>query len=177
MPEGFRYEADVLSSDEERELVQRFADLPFREFEFHGYLGKRRVVSFGWSYDFTHRGLRRADDMPPFLLPLRDKAARFAGIAPLEFQHVLLTEYPPGAAIGWHKDRAVFGEVVGISLASSCTFRFRRKVGTRWQRASFNAEPRSAYLMQGPSRSEWEHSVPAVDRLRYSITFRNLKPR
>jgi alkylated DNA repair dioxygenase AlkB len=113
--------------------------------------------------------------MPAFLLPLRDKAAAFAGLAGAALQHVLITEYGPGAAIGWHKDKAVFGEVVGISLLSPCNFRFRRKAGTKWERASLIAESRSAYLLRGASRTDWEHSIPAVEQLRYSITFRNLR--
>src|SRR3954469_6438343 len=175
LPEGFKYEADLVSAEEERALVAAFADLPFRDFEFQGYVGKRRVVSFGWQYDFNTRELRRTEDMPAFLLPLREKAAAFAGLAGAALQHVLITEYGPGAAIGWHKDKAVFGEVVGISLLSPCNFRFRRKAGTKWERASLIAEPRSAYLLRGPSRTDWEHSIPAVEHLRYSITFRNLR--
>jgi alkylated DNA repair dioxygenase AlkB len=175
-PAGFRYQPDILSPDEERDLVPHFAALPFREFEFHGYVGKRRVVSFGWHYDFTDARLRQTEAMPSFLLPVRDKAAAFAGVAAGAVEHVLLTEYGAGAGIGWHKDKAVFGDVIGISLLAPCTFRFRRKAGTRWERASLIAEPRSAYLLTGPSRTEWEHSIPAVDSLRYSITFRTLRP-
>ncbi len=175
VPEGFAYRPDFLAPAEDRELVERFAGLPFKEFEFHGYLGKRRVLSFGWKYDFGARALRQADDMPAYLLPLRERAAAFAGIAPLELQQVLLTEYSPGAGIGWHRDKAVFGEVVGISLVSPCVFRLRRNSGSGWERASIVAEPRSAYLLRGPARSEWEHSIPAVDSLRYSITFRNVR--
>ena len=85
-----------------------------------------------------------------------------------------MTEYRPGAAIGWHKDRSVFGDVVGISLLAPCTFRFRRKKEAGWDRANLTVEPRSIYLLRGPSRSEWEHSIPAVDALRYSLTFRNV---
>jgi alkylated DNA repair dioxygenase AlkB len=177
LPEGFSYRADLLSAGEERDLVEEFAELPFEEFKFHGFLGKRRVVPFGWQYDFNESELRRTDDIPPFLQPIRDKAAGFAGLSPSDLQQVLLTEYRPGAAIGWHKDKSVFGEVVGISLLSPCVFRFRRRTGAGWQRASFIAEPRSAYLLKGPARTEWEHSIPAVDSLRYSITFRNLKVR
>jgi alkylated DNA repair dioxygenase AlkB len=177
MPEGFRYQSNLLSPDDERELVARFADLPFRAFEFHGYVGRRRVVSFGWQYDFNDEKLRKTEDMPEFLAAARDKAAGFAGLAPADLQHALITEYGPGATIGWHKDKAVFAEVVGLSLVSPCTFRFRRKAGSRWERASFTAEPRSAYLLDGPSRTEWEHSIPAVDSLRYSVTFRNLRAR
>jgi alkylated DNA repair dioxygenase AlkB len=175
LPEGFRYQPDFLTADEELDLMERFADLSFKEFEFRGYRGNRRVLSFGWQYDFNRMELQRSEDMPAFLLPLRERAARFAAIEASEFQHVLLTEYAAGAGIGWHKDKSMFAEVVGISLGSPCVFRFRRKTGSRWERASVMAEPRSAYLLQGPSRTEWEHSIPAVDSLRYSITFRNLK--
>lgn len=108
-------------------------------------------------------------------MSLRERAAGFAGRSPVEFPHVLLTEYSAGAAIGWHKDKGVFGEVVGVSLLSPCTFRFRRKAGERWERASITAEPGSAYLLAGPARTEWEHSIPAVEALRYSVTFRTLR--
>ncbi len=175
LPEGFKYQPDVLSAGEEQTLLERVRELPFREFEFQGYLGKRRVVSFGWQYDFNDMRIRRTEDMPAFLLPIRDRAAALAGIAGPDLQHVLLTEYAPGAGIGWHKDKAVFGDVIGLSLLAPCTFRFRRKAGGRWERFSFVAEPRSAYLLRGASRTEWEHSIPAVDGLRYSITFRNFK--
>ncbi len=175
LPEGLRYQGDLLTPAEERALVQEFAALPFREFEFHGFRGKRRVVSFGWQYNFNGGGLRKTDDMPGFLLPVRAKAAAFAELPASELQHVLITEYAAGAAIGWHKDRSVFGQVLGVSLLSPCVFRLRRKTGVRWERASFVAEPRSAYLLDGPARTEWQHSIPAVASLRYSITFRNLK--
>jgi alkylated DNA repair dioxygenase AlkB len=177
LPEGFEYRADFLSAAEERELVNAFAALSFEEFKFHGFLGKRRVVSFGWQYDFNEGGLRSTEEIPTFLLPIRDRAAGFAGRAPPDLQQALLTEYQPGAAIGWHKDKSVFGEVVGVSLVSPCVFRFRRKTGDGWQRASLTAEPRSVYLLTGSSRTEWEHSIPAVDCLRYSITFRTLQAR
>ena len=176
LPEGFRYRPDFLSREEERELAERLGQLPFREFEFQGYLGKRRVVSFGWQYVFDGSGLKKADDMPDFLLPLRERAAALANLASEELQHVLLTEYAPGAGIGWHKDRSVFGDTIGISLLAPCRFRFRRKSGAKWERASLIAEPCSAYLLRGASRTEWEHSIPAVDALRYSVTFRNLRP-
>jgi alkylated DNA repair dioxygenase AlkB len=115
--------------------------------------------------------------MPEFLTGIRARAERFAGLAPGELQQALITEYSEGAAIGWHKDRSVFGDVVGISLLSSCTFRLRLKTGQRWQRRNLTAEPRSVYLLRGPSRTEWEHSILGVERLRYSITFRNFLER
>ena len=174
-PEGFAYVRDLIDAAGESALEREIAGLPFREFEFRGYLGKRRVVSFGWRYDFSRQGLRPADEIPAFLLPLREKAAALAGLDPAAFVHVLVTEYGPGAAIGWHRDRPEFGDVVGVSLMSPCLFRFRRRVGQAWERASFLAEPRSAYLLRGPARTEWEHSIPGVDALRYSVTFRTLR--
>jgi len=174
-PDGFRYRPDLLTVVDERQLIQHFAALTFAPFEFHGFLGKRRVVSFGWRYDFGGGGLQEATDMPAFLLPVRERAAVAFRLDPASFQQALVTEYAPGAAIGWHKDRSVFGDVIGISLASSCTFRFRKKAGVKWERHSLTIEPRSAYLLQGPARTEWEHSIPAVAELRYSITLRSLR--
>jgi alkylated DNA repair dioxygenase AlkB len=175
LPAGFKYHPELITSMEERLLVDQIAKLPLREFEFQGFRGNRRVVSFGWRYDFNGGGLQKTDDMPAFLLAVREQAAAFGAIPADHLQQVLLTEYRPGVQIGWHKDRSVFGEVIGISLLSPCTFRLRRKAGDRWERASIVAEPRSAYLLAGPSRTEWEHSIPAVQSLRYSITFRNFK--
>jgi alkylated DNA repair dioxygenase AlkB len=175
-PEGFEYRRDFVSEEQERGLLRNIRVLPFENFQFQGHLGKRRVVSFGWQYDFNERALRRADDMPSFLLPLRERAAAFAGLEPASFQHVLVTEYAPGAGIGWHRDKAVFDEVVGVSLLSSCDFRFRRRKGDGWERHTLVAEPRSAYLLRGASRTEWEHSIPEAVHLRYSLTFRNFRP-
>jgi alkylated DNA repair dioxygenase AlkB len=177
LPAGFRYQPELVTPDDEAALLGELPALPFREFEFHGYVGKRRVVSYGWHYDFAARTLRKADDIPPFLLALRDVAAAFAGFAPAHLQHVLVTEYSAGAGIGWHRDKEVFGEVIGISLLAPCLFRLRRAAGASWERVSLTAEPRSAYLLSGPSRTVWEHSIPSVDALRYSITFRNLRER
>lgn len=174
MPEGFRYHRGFLTVDEERDLAAELVRLPFREFEFQGFLGRRRVVSYGWRHVFDGSGLQEAEPIPDFLLDIRERAALFAGHAPEAFEHVLLTEYSGGAAIGWHRDRPSFGEVVGISLLAPARLRFRRKHGAKWERAVIEAEPRSAYLLAGPARRDWEHSIPAVESLRYSITFRTV---
>jgi alkylated DNA repair dioxygenase AlkB len=160
-PEGFRHRSELVTPDEERSLLRAVEGLPFRAFQFHGWTGKRRTVSFGWRYDFGERSLRRAGPLPGFLLPLRERAAGFADLAPDDLVHALVTEYGPGAAIGWHRDKAVFGDVIGISLGSACRFRFRRKSGAGWERVSLTLAPRSVYLLRGPSRTEWEHSIPA----------------
>jgi alkylated DNA repair dioxygenase AlkB len=172
-PPGLRYVPKLISRAQERRLLDHFRELEFRPFEFHGFLGKRRIVSFGWRYDFNGGGLQKTGDIPEFLHPVRSAAAAFAKLKASDLQRVLLTEYR--ATIGWHKDRSVFGDVVGISLLSACTFRLRKKAGSAWQRASIELAPRSAYLLQGEVRREWQHSVPAVTDLRYSIAFRNFR--
>jgi alkylated DNA repair dioxygenase AlkB len=173
-PEGFRYRRDVLSPAEERDLVARIRELPLKELEFHGFTARRRTFSFGWHYDFARATLDATERIPPWLHPLRERVADLAGLAPERLQHALVLEYSPGSSIGWHRDKAVFGDVLGVSLLSPSRFRLRRKAGSTWERAALILEPRSAYLLRGPSRTEWEHSIPAVDALRYSITFRSL---
>jgi alkylated DNA repair dioxygenase AlkB len=173
LPEGFKYQSDIIAPSYHETLVQQIGVLPFKAFEFRGFEGKRRVVSYGWRYDFNQQKLQEADPLPPFLLPIRDLAADFAGLRPEQLEQVSVIEYAPGSAIGWHRDRPMFEDVVGISLASPTRFRFRRQAGTKWERASQIVEPRSIYLLRGPSRREWEHSIPPVDTLRYSITLRS----
>jgi len=175
LPEGMRYRAELISPDEERALLDNLPALPFKEFEFHGFLGKRRTVSFGWHYDFNGGGLKQAGLLPEFLLPLRKRTAQFAEVEPSALEHALLIEYKPSAGIGWHRDRPQFGDVIGISLLAPCTFRLRHKAGSAWERRSLTAEPRSAYLLRGASRMEWEHSIPPLETLRYSVTFRTLR--
>jgi alkylated DNA repair dioxygenase AlkB len=174
-PDGFEYREDMLTVDEEHSLVHEIEQLELRPFDFYGYEAKRRVASFGWRYDYGERSLKTASDLPAFLIPLREKAASFASIPAHDLVMALVSEYTPGTPIGWHKDRPSFDEVVGVSLLSTCTFRFRRKVGEKWQRHNLRLEPRSMYVLRGPARHEWEHSIPEVDALRYSITFRSLR--
>jgi alkylated DNA repair dioxygenase AlkB len=176
LPDGMVYRPEFVTPDEERALAAWLETLPFKPFLFQGYEGRRQVVSFGWQYDFSRSHLLKADDVPRELLPLRARAAALAGHAPEDLQQVLINKYEPGAPIGWHRDRPVFAEVVGISLLAACTFRLRRRVGAAFERKSLTLEPRSAYLLSGPARTEWEHSIPPVAALRYSITFRNFKP-
>jgi alkylated DNA repair dioxygenase AlkB len=175
VPEGFQYLPEILTPDEEERLLQRFADLPFQAFEFRGFEGKRRVVSYGWRYDFSKQKVETADPIPDFLLPVREVGSRFAGLDTEALEQVSVIEYSPGSAIGWHKDRPQFGDVVGVSLASACRFRFRRQKSGKWERVNLTVDPRSMYLLRGPSREEWQHSIPGVATLRYSITMRTFR--
>ena len=174
LPEGLVYQPDFITPAEEAGLIARFADLPFEAFQFRGHAGRRRVVYFGWRYDVAAGVLGQAGDIPDFLHPLRDRCAALAGLAPAAFGHVLINQYAPGAPIGWHRDRPLFDKVAGVSLGSAGLFRFRRARGEGWERAALRLAPRSAYLLDGPARRDWEHSLPPAPALRYSVTFRSL---
>ena len=171
---GLRYAEAVISEAEERALLDRLEQLELAPFRFHGFLGNRRTQSFGWRYDFDDASFTPAEPIPDWLQPLRHRAAEFAGLRPEDFVHVLLARYDPGAGIGWHRDRDVFKEVVGFSLNTPATLRFRQRVGTSFRRVNLEVAPRSAYLLLGEARRDWEHRITPGDALRFSITFRTL---
>ena len=171
---GLAYRGELLGREDEDRLVGAIETIQLSPFKFQGWEGKRLTHTFGWRYDFDDRSFAPADPLPDWLLPLRDEAASFGGIAPGDFVHALVTRYDPGAGIGWHRDRPQFGKVVGITLAGPATLRFRRRIDNGFQRASLELAPRSAYLLSGDVREQWEHGIAAHDVLRYSITFRTL---
>ena len=175
MPDGFRYQPDLITPEAERALVRQFAGLDFKPYEHLGYLGNRRIAAFGWRRGDDGAMVETGEGVPDFLTPLLTKVAAFTGLSVESFRHALVTEYAPGAGIGWHRDRPPAVAIAGVSLLSPCTFRLRRKVADIWDRASIIAAPRSAYLMSGPARSDWQHSIPEVDVLRYSVTFRTVR--
>ncbi|HEU5022576.1 MAG TPA: alpha-ketoglutarate-dependent dioxygenase AlkB, partial [Bryobacteraceae bacterium] len=131
LPDGFACRPEVISADEERRLIGQIAPLPFREFQFHGFEGKRRVVSFGWRYDFEEQKALPAEPIPDFLIDLCHKVETASGFSLPNLQQVLVTEYAPGAPIGWHKDGPFFDRVMGLSLAAPCLFRMRKREGPR----------------------------------------------
>jgi alkylated DNA repair dioxygenase AlkB len=176
LPTGMRYATEIVSEAEERMLLEEIAKLQFRPFEFQQYLATRQVAYFGWRYDYGAHALTSAPPIPDFLLPLRDRAASFADMTADELRQAMVTEYPAGAGIGWHRDRAVFGEVIGVSLLAPCKLRFRLPTDAGWERITVMPEPRSIYLLQGAARTDWYHSIPAVPALRYSVTFRRYAP-
>lgn len=171
---GSGYQADFLDADEEAMLVARIDGEQLSPFKFQHWEGKRLTASFGWSYDFTTGTLSRAVPLPAWLLPIRDRAASFAGLAPSVLVQALLTRYDPGAGIGWHKDRAVFDQIVGISLGNPATMRLRRRTRTGFDRAKITLASRSIYRLSGEARREWEHSIAPMDVPRWSITFRTM---
>jgi alkylated DNA repair dioxygenase AlkB len=171
---GLNYRDNVITEAEEAALIGRLGALDLTPFRFHGWLGNRRTQSFGWRYDFDDASFTRTEAIPDWLQPVREKAAAFAGVQPHDFVHVLLARYDPGAGIGWHRDRDVFEQVVGISLDTPAVLRFRQRAAGGFKRASLKVEPRSAYLLSGESRWEWEHRITPGDQLRLSITFRTL---
>ncbi|TPI17285.1 alpha-ketoglutarate-dependent dioxygenase AlkB [Mesorhizobium sp. B4-1-3] len=175
VPEGFSYQPDLIAREEERELVRHIQDLDFKPFDFHGHLANRQVVGFGLRYDYERRQVLEAPPIPDFLLPLRANVAAFAGVPAREFVQVLINEYRPGAGIGWHRDKPHFELVAGVSLLAPCSFRLRRRNGASWDRETIEVEPRSVYLMAGPARNEWEHSIPPVEHHRYSVTLRTMR--
>jgi alkylated DNA repair dioxygenase AlkB len=155
-------------------LLGHIAAADLEPFRFHGWLGNRKTRTFGWRYDFDDASFAPTDPIPDWLHGLRDKAAEFAAVAGPEFAHVLLARDDPGAGIGWHKDRDVFDKVVGVSLNSPATLRFRQRAGNGFRRGSLAVAPRSAYLLSDEARWEWEHRITPGDQLRFSITFRTL---
>jgi alkylated DNA repair dioxygenase AlkB len=171
---GLQYREDIIDPAEEQTLIDHLVATDLSPFRFHGWLGNRKTTSFGWRYDFDDASFSPAAPIPDWLEPLRQRAADFADLKRQDFVHVLLARYDPGAGIGWHRDRDVFEKVVGISLATPATLRFRRRGPDGFDRANLEVMPRSAYLLSGEARWEWEHRVTPGDELRFSITFRTL---
>jgi alkylated DNA repair dioxygenase AlkB len=171
---GLEYREEFISADEERQFLERLTMLDLAPFRFQGWLGNRRTQSFGWRYDFDDSSFTPTEPIPDWLQPLREKAAAFAAVEADEFVQALVARYDPGAGIGWHRDRDVFDQVVGVSLNTPATLRFRQRTATGFRRASLEVAPRSAYLLAGEVRHDWEHSIAPGDQLRFSVTFRRL---
>ena len=178
VPDGFHYRGEFVTAAEERALAAALERVPFSDFEMRGVVARRRVAFFGRSY-----GREAVPPIPAFLVPLRAAVAAWAGVEPGAFVMALINEYRPGSPIGWHRDAPQYGQVAGVSLLSSCRMRFRPYAPARpdpaqaARRATHEIvlAPRSAYLMTGVARASYEHQVPPVAALRYSITFRTLR--
>ena len=173
LPSGLAYGPHFLSLDEERALLEGIATLDLREAQYKEYTAKRRVASFGAGYDFTENELTPAPRIAEFLLPLREKIARWLDIPANDFGYALVSEYRPGTELGWHRDVPHFEVVAGVSLASTATMRFRRfPPEKRSPVYTLDLAPRSAYVLRDDARWKWQHGIAPTAALRYSITFR-----
>jgi alkylated DNA repair dioxygenase AlkB len=181
LPEGFVYRPNFVSETEAQELIKEIQKLTLAAFKYYQFTGKRRTASFGWQYEFGSDDITRAPDLPEFLLPIRERAGKLFDIDPARLAQASIVEYPVGAPIGWHRDIPQFGIVIGVSLGAACRMRLREyrrprvKLSRRSDGVSIELEPRSIYLMSGPSRQQWQHSIPPVKELRYSIVMRTLR--
>lgn len=175
-PEGLRYHEEVLDPAEEQRLVGQFERMDFHEVSMRGQVARRTVRHFGFEYGYESWQLVPGDPLPAELVPLRDRCAALAGLDPSALAQTLVTRYPAGSSIGWHRDAPVFGPVVvGVSLLSSCLLRFQRATGKDRQVFEQPLAARSGYVLAGAARSSWQHSIPPVADLRYSVTFRTLR--
>jgi alkylated DNA repair dioxygenase AlkB len=181
VPDGFIYRQNFISDAEEQELIREIQSVHLTAFKYYQFTGKRRIASFGWQYEFGKSEITTAPDMPEFLLPIRTRAGRLFELDPNSFSQTSIIEYSTGSPIGWHRDIAQFGVVVGISLGAACRMRFRKynrvrsKNLKRDEILSIELQPGSIYLMSGASRELWQHSIPPVKDLRYSIMMRTLR--
>lgn len=174
-PEGLRYLPDFLSVEEERALVDALTGLDFKEIHMHGVVARRTVAHYGWDYGYESWRLTPGPAIPCFLLPVRDRCAGVAGVEPRALEEVLVSRYPAGASIGWHRDAPMFGpSVIGVSLLGAARMRLRRKVGGAYVTAALELAPRSAYVLAGAARSVWQHTLSPVKGLRYSLSFRTV---
>jgi DNA oxidative demethylase len=176
-PTGLRYIPSLLSEDQEGDLLERMRGLQFDEVRMHGQVARRVVRHFGVQYAFESAAITAGPPIPDWLMEVRDEAAQLLDVSPAALAEVLVTYYPPGATIGWHRDAPVFGDVVGVSLGSACEMRFQRGQGDGRRVFQQRLEPRSAYVLSGPARNRWQHSIPQVATDRYSLTFRTLRRR
>jgi alkylated DNA repair dioxygenase AlkB len=163
---GFDYWAGVLSAPEQAALVAALQTLAFKPYEHLGYLGHRRIAAFDRGGDGA--------GWPAFLSTLMARLAGRLDLNGAAFVQVLVNEYAPGAGIGWHRDRPVYGEILGVSLLAPCVMRLRRRQGAGFLRRNAALASGSVYRLSGEARAAWEHSITPMTALRYSITFRTL---
>lgn len=203
LPQGFIYQPEFITEAEERSILREIGRLELQQAVWNGYMARRRIASFALngnapfryradpnkgSATVTDNPLQKDDGTveskpvetltaPGWLSELSARIAHFLGYVPEQICHALLTEYPQGAPIGWHRDSPPHASIIGLSLGSDCTFRLRPHFEQQRSRASvisFQAEARSLYEMAGASRSRWQHSIAPVRERRWSITLRTM---
>jgi len=65
--------------------------------------------------------------------------------------------------------------VVGVSLGGAGRLRSQRGTGPDRRVWEVLVAPRSGYVLSGEARRIWQHSMPPMVELRYSITLRTLR--
>lgn len=173
---GLVYQPEFLSPAEEQALIALIQTLPLHAAKYKQYFARRRVASFGGSYDFDTNQLLPARALDERLIPLRDRVAAWQGVPADSLVHALVAEYAPGTPLGWHRDVPDFERIIGISLGSEATLRFRPypyEPGLLRQVVELAVQPRSIYVMQGEARWGWQHCVEETPGLRWSVTFRD----
>ncbi len=176
VPSGLVYRPDFVTEDEQRQVLGVLEGMDFHTITMHGRTARRTVRHFGLDYGYESWELVPTDPLPAELEWLRARAAELGGVEPGELAQILVSRYPPGSTIGWHRDAPMFGpKVVGVSFGAACRMRFQRGKGEARQVAEVTLEPRSAYVLSGAARYSWQHSIPPTKALRHSITFRTLK--
>jgi alkylated DNA repair protein (DNA oxidative demethylase) len=176
LPEGLVYREDFISAEEEESLLSVLSSMEFRAVVMRGQAARRTVRHFGLDYDYERGDLVPAEPLPESMTWLRDRCATLMERDPADLLQILVSRYPAGAGIGWHRDAPMFGsKVAGVSLLAPCRMRFQRTVQGARSVAELELAPCSAYLLTGKARWSWQHSIPATKALRYSVTFRTLK--
>jgi alkylated DNA repair dioxygenase AlkB len=176
--EGLIYIEDFVTEDEERRLLAVLERLDYREVTMHGQTARRTVRMFGLDYDYANRDVVPAEPLPEPLLWLRERVAALIEREAGDLAQILISRYPPGAGIGWHRDAPMFGsKIAGVSLLAPARMRFQRTVKGEREVEAIELLPRSAYVLSGPARWSWQHTIPPAKELRYSITFRTLRRR
>lgn len=173
LPNGLVFQPEFIDAAEEARLLEGIAALGLREAQYKQFTARRRVASFGAGYDYDENELTPAPEIAPFLLPLRERVARWAGVEPDAFGYALVAEYRPGTPLGWHRDVPQFEMVAGVSVGGTARMRLRPyPPPPRAPVFDLELPPRSAYILRGDVRWNWQHSIVATHELRYSITFR-----
>lgn len=173
LPEGFFYMPNFINEEEEKELINMINTFLWHDVKMYGQVARRKVMHFGLDYTYESRAITPTTPAPNFLDPLISKCASWLKVEKSEVAEILITQYPPQAGIGWHRDAPVFDKIVGISLLSCCPLKLR--LPTKKEVKKINLDPRSAYMLCGQARTKWQHAISPVKELRYSITLRTLR--
>jgi alkylated DNA repair dioxygenase AlkB len=179
-PDGFSYYPDFLTVSEEKRCIDAVMPLELHNLVFQGFEAKRKVQSFGFDYNFDKRSITKGKDIPGNLKFLIDKAANFLSLSSTDLAEVLVTDYPKGSVINWHRDAPPFDTIVGISLLADCDFRLRPYKAEKKHKSAIlhlTVQRRSLYIIRGEARNAWEHSISPVKERRFSITLRTLRAR